>query len=337
MLSFFASCSVDNIKNVFSNKEKYVKKFTCSSEVKGQRINVNMLGVSDIYINDTLIIFTLKNTDKLYRIVSLNTYTVVADIVNTGKAKNELLASLNPQYFVKENNEIKMIVYDYYDNVLKEIPLTHFLNSEMSDILPSDFIEQSIIPSGVYCIHQIPNGAYFIDYLDMKDVTQKYAVCKDGAKLQDIGVSIDGVKTTIDQCYLLAGATTFNMERKLYACAMKFFNQINIIDIERPDKSFSITTREHPDDLNKILADGYMSAWYYTDLASNSESIIGLFVNGDKSELHIFDWKGNPLYNLKLDLAIERIDIDNNNNVYGITDEEEIYMYDISNFLATTK
>jgi hypothetical protein len=115
------------------------------------------------------------------------------------------------------------------------------------------------------------------------------------------------------------------------------FNQIDIVDLDNPDKNISVTTNNglvnYQDVVNTEKDD--LQEYYFSYPVCNEQKIFVLYHSVDSKnsvQIRIIDWEGNPVAKLHLDKNIRDIHIDFNQKIiYGIEDESErIYKFDLS-------
>jgi hypothetical protein len=140
---------------------------------------------------------------------------------------------------------------------------------------------------------------------------------------------------------MIATCTIFNKELKKYASSMIFQDQINIYDLNNPEKSFAISLNKNissiVDNSQTIMP---FKKEYYVDIRESRSKIFALYANqtrkdwatGDKpAEIHVIDWDGNPICKLLTKEKLLHFDIDKENNqLYGLTEKQEVIKYDLN-------
>lgn len=338
LLLFFillTSCN-NNSVNVFSKmKMKYVE-FENTANLKGQIIHENLLGVEYITIYDTLMIMITPQNDKLYRVLAINNWQDLGSIVTKGRASNELISAHYPMYFEKNDN-IDMFIYEPSIKKMRLLNISESLKNEHAIFDDSDLADVSDFPYLDY-IYPLSDGTFFIDHLKgfgAPPFKQQYGIINKTGDLKELAY-LDGTKIESQQYpHLLAASNAINETERLYVSAMIYLDQINFLNIDNPKKSFSVTTNDKVQEFSNINM-MEQTKWYYSDVTTTNEIVVALYANTNDnlSELHIFDWNGKPLYCVKTDIAIIDLTIDTNKNiVYGLTAEEQLYSFDLSNLV----
>lgn len=110
------------------------------------------------------------------------------------------------------------------------------------------------------------------------------------------------------------------------ACAFYSFNRI---DIYSTDGKFEFSVTYNPDNLPEIipkeeLVDSDQNKVFYLDVYSTNNYIYALYCNSTsdnlynsdfKSEIHVFNWNGDPVSIYRSDIAFDRIVVDEKNKI----------------------
>ncbi len=314
---------------------KYVE-FENTTNLKGQIIHKNLLGVEHITIYDTLMIMITPQNDKLYRVIAINNWQDLGNIVTKGRASNELISAHYPMYFEKNDN-IAMFIYEPSTKKMRMLNISKSLKKEYAVFDDSNLADVSDFPYLDY-IYPLSDGFFFIDYLKgfgAPPFKQQYGTISKKGDLKELAY-LDGTEIELQQHpHLLAASTAINETKRLYVSAMMYLDQINFLNIDNPKKSFSLTTSDKAQGFNNINM-MEQTKWYYSDVTTTNEIVVALYVNtkDNLSELHIFDWDGNPIACAKTNLDLIDLTIDTNKNiVYGLTAEEQLYSFDISSLV----
>ncbi|MDR2086599.1 MAG: TolB-like 6-bladed beta-propeller domain-containing protein [Dysgonamonadaceae bacterium] len=114
------------------------------------------------------------------------------------------------------------------------------------------------------------------------------------------------------------------------------FNQIDILNLDNPDKNISVTTNQKPVKYQDVMNTGKedFQEYYFSYPVCNEQMIFVLYHSQDANkpvQIHVIDWDGNPVAKLHLDKNIRDIHIDFNEKIiYGIEDESErVYKFNI--------
>lgn len=317
-----------NQENVFNVENKYViSDFPESKTIEGVELEVDLLGVTDISGYDSLIFLNTPRLEKMYRIISQNTGETLAERITRGQGPNELLNSFRPKLYEKIDDEIYMTIIDYSEKKIRKVNITK------GRVLDSIDIDVSHI-EGIYGAHKYDNKHLFVDYLQLDTLGQRYGLMNvDNGEVMTFFQKLDGVDIGgLGNSYLLATSPTFNSAKKKYAAAMTFLNQINIIDINNPDKSFCFTTSDYNLTMSQVAKSSERKR-FYLDIESNENFIYALTQAGLQNgrALHVFDWNGKPIMDITINEPIERIYFNSKTKtLFGITYTEQLYVYDLN-------
>lgn len=335
----FASCR-KNESNVFlDNVELLVKEFERSFVLEGHEVLVPVLGISDICIYDTLIVFSSSKDDKFYSFFSVDDLAFYGSYITRGNGPNEFVSMRRPLFFEKKEDEILIAFYETTKSQLLFFNLTESQRSQSAVFSEKRVSFNGLM--GIYGCYPLNSNEYFIDYIDIDKVTQHYSVFDLSLnQLVSDNLAIDMDLEELDNSFLLATATAFNSHQMKYASGMKFMDQINIYNIESPHLSFSISTSQKRDNPSEVECKAMPEKMeYYFDLRSTDSYIFGLYANQNRKDwamenmpatIHVFDWEGNALVELKTQEKIVSFDVDSKNKkLYGLTIDEQLYIYDL--------
>lgn len=329
MLVFLlAGCNQENVFNV--EKKYIISDFPESKTIEGVELEVDLLGVTDISGYDSLIYLNTPKLEKMYRIVSQNTGETLAERITRGQGPNELLNSFRPKLYEKIGDDIYMTIIDYAEKKIRKV------NINKERILDSINIDVSHI-QGIYGAHKYDNEHLFVDYLQLDTLGQRYGLMNvDNGNVMTFSQKIDGADIGgLGNSYLLATAPTFNSTKKKYASAMTFLSQINILDINNPDKSFCLITSDHNLTMSQVAKSSERKR-FYIDVESDDNFIYALW-QGDlenSRSLHVFDWGGKPIMDITINEPIKSLCYNPRiKTLYGITDFEQLYVYDLKTLL----
>lgn len=134
MLFLCYSCS-DKSYFVLETKEvDFVNK--TDSIIKGTLLDIEVMGLSDIMIIDTFLMFITNNPTGQLLLYNLNTLTPIANLCLKGRASNEFFNSwfvANQVYYNDDNN----IIVPLIDNMcfLKEVDVTQSISNKNTVLL----------------------------------------------------------------------------------------------------------------------------------------------------------------------------------------------------------
>ncbi len=348
VLLFITSCRNTDSPPIFMEKSPTYIEFDRSVELVGELLPIDVFAADNIYIIDTLLIFTTPALDTLYHAVSTRDHKWVKSFIPKGEGPNEFDNVLVPLSVETKNSNILISFYHRARQGIFHYNLTQ-------SFLQGKDLFQDTIPLGelteVYRAYQIDEEQAFVDNMDFININQQYSIYnwKDQHLVHSDKALIPSLNDHGDT-YLLATNTIFSKSQLKYAGAMVFADQLNIYDIANPERSFVISVSKNPTsliDVSRTLMP--FKKEYYVDLREANNLLFGLYANFGRKEwangdnpavIHVIDWDGHPICQLSTKEKLVNFDIDpENNTLYGLTEKQEVFKYDLSKIpeLATYK
>jgi hypothetical protein len=246
---------------------------------------------------------------------------------------------VQPVFTEKNGDEVSVAFYDTNKSALVYLNLTRSL----ADGRPVfDKTREFREIQGIYKLFPLEEGKMFVDYCDFERLDQHYSVYDDANRefVRDDVAILSGVKSP-GNSYLLATSCCFNRRGNRYASAMNFIDQVNFYDIRSPEKSFCVSTSSVQSPLSVVEGIPMPDKMeYYNELRSTDTRLFGLHVNRSRKDwalgdtpaiIHVYDWDGKPVARLNTREKIIHFDVDaRNNRLYGMTENEELYVYDLN-------
>lgn len=145
---------------------------------------------------------------------------------------------------------------------------------------------------------------------------------------------IELFKPQQDAMNIYAMRSAINLEKGVIAMGMQFVNQMNFISIKGQDKK-SVSLYK-----DATIVENYEDRTiYYGCVAPTDKYVCALYANlpmknimkgmpaPNPREIHVFDWDGNFRKKIVLKENVSIITFDKNNNMYGLTEDGEVYKY----------
>ncbi len=338
LLVLLSSCRNTDAPPIFMGNQPRFIEFEKSVELVGELLPIEVFAADNIFIIDTLMVFTTPTLDTLYHAVSTNDYNWSKSFIAKGEGPNEFENTLVPLSTETKNSDLLISFYHKARQGLFHYNLTQ------SFVQGKDLF-QDTIPLGelteIYRAYQIDEEVFFVDNMDFININQHYSIFnrKDKKVVRNDKTLTSSLKDHGDT-YLLATSTIFSKPQLKYAGAMMFADQLNIYDLDNPEKSFAISVSKKPTSL--IDASRTLMPFkqeYYADLKESNNFLFGLYANLSRKEwatgdspalIHVIDWEGNPICKLSTQEKLVKFDVDPENNMlYGLTEKQEVYRYDL--------
>ncbi len=324
-----------NSKNIFQDYEiKQAVTFKTTTELSGQKTNLSPEGILALNFIDSLIIVQQKKMSDYIAVYEKKSWHKLKTLLPKGRGPNEFRDFTFGGQYMKKKHETAIYFSDINQGNLYMLNLTKSLQEDSLNIK---------------CISKIPYRSYPTFLTDSFYISKTYIPEK-----KELSFLLhDTLARPIDK-YLIYESINFTRYNQInsadqikpdlskIAMAMFMFNQINILDLHKKH-SFSITTSKGSTWLSERYIENHEPILYYIDLKCTDEKIYALYVNQKISEwqrvekpieIHIFNWEGEPLYKLKIKESLRNFDIDENNKkLYGLATQEEIFEYDIKEYI----
>ncbi|MDD4032223.1 MAG: BF3164 family lipoprotein [Bacteroidales bacterium] len=320
--------------------------FSLNNAIEINTEDLDVLGISDFRVCDSLLIFSTQNGRKgFWSIVSLPDYRSLGDFIRQGQGPYEFSfcpwASQNN--FFKEKGEIFAAIYDYNKgnlykmNIDESIKNNHLSISTLKDSLPPFMFYLSMIDSDRFFCKKI-NGTHTQQLRYILD-NGKEIIPPHFEKLNSASIR-EG-----EDFNILSTGTKYNLNKKLIVEAPTGLNYLNLYSIDG-SLSKTICVGSRLDNITKIQNTKREDRIYtFANLRLFSKFWGVIYINEDQKTYSIkgtqlpsillFDWNGEPLAKLELDRFAISFDIDFINGFLYTLDRstEQFCKYDIRDVL----
>lgn len=318
-------------------------KFTNSSYISGQNINIDAIGALDLRVIDSILIVSTKKKVGFWSFYDLKSKKHLGDFLNKGNSNSEFLGSplAGRQHFERdENGDLISLVYDFSKGGLKKFNITKSLNSQRSEVeltdiqLPRNIFSWTMLSSGEFVIsepdmsHAFENRSIFLNNkkkeLSVSHLFENLKI-KPKGDINDIGTIISShpSKDIVVEC-----GKKLN-KIYLYSIDGSFVKEISI-DEEVP---VSIEALKRVGKRNKkdCFRDLECTENYFCVLFSGNNQKLEI-EGGNNSKIYIFSWMGEPITCINLDRVVTSFSFDwKNKKLYTLNyNTEEFGEYDVS-------
>lgn len=288
---------------------------------------IDTVGSLGINFLPEYIMVTLYKSPSFLEIYDRVTYRSIGQYFSRGNGPGESLAlsvlnqemdsvAMFQDYIKKQILTMRLKkVEGSYEATVKKIadytcfidPLQVFYYGDSLLLIKSLDIEKGII----YSLYDFKNKKVLKEYALYNEVL-------DQSDLNRMMTLADALKPDKSKLVSLTGA----------------FNQIDILDLDNPARSISISIGDENislEWLRKHRSDECPN-FYISLPRCNDEYIIALHqdVDSKKAEFHVINWEGEALYRLKTDEELRDFNIDwKNRMLYGISEADEVYVYSL--------
>ncbi|MBR4793920.1 MAG: hypothetical protein IK038_09690 [Bacteroidaceae bacterium] len=355
---FVVSC---NLADPLKNETREVDFINKTGDIiKGKTLDLDVPGCKSIAVYDTLLMVLTNNRDALLQVYNTKSLKPLAMLCHQGRAKNEFsdgyIYSFNQ--ILKRNGDVLIVLRGEGGSVLKEVNVSasiregHTVIEGVNDNIPAGNDIVIGLNNGINRLFSFNNHNYNLDR-ETYDVPSFYINDK---KTKNIKVYRRLVDFENDRysTFWYSGSLCYNPYRNVVVQCMNSIDYIHFFDIDN-DNYFSIhqtgtSTFKSIKIPNKIVDDVYVYDFnHFSESIGTEDFFLVIYMNGDyrkeklkqgngeATELLAFDWDGNYLGGVKLDIFVQDIAFDSLSNLlYGLRiRDEKIVTFDLSDFIKT--
>lgn len=311
-----------------------------------EQVNIDLVGVWDFAIHDSILILSTKNLNGTWKFLSLPEYNHLGDFLSIGEGPLELSSfpSVSDKVkLTKENNEYQAYIYDWEYGKLLKLDVSKSI--EYQDQFVS-IINESV-PRYLFDFLMIDVDTYFCRELGNMDRQQLRYLYTNGDKAVNPTLEKLNASSVLNSSNfnILSTMTRLNdQQRKI----VEMYFRLNYINIYSYDGFFNktICVENKLDDISTIenmdLKDRFFK---FSDVRVYNDFFGVVYINekeGDYSasrrilpSILLFNWNGDPLAKIQLESSITSFDIDfNQNELYTFdVQADEFSKYDISHII----
>lgn len=351
---FLFSCNYRNPLVLETREVDYLDK--TDNVIIANKVDIKVMGVSDIFVYDSLLIFVTTDPSGFLQIYNKNTYEHIGSFCHLGRAKNEfagLAFSINRQYYLRDG-ELILPLIDNKTLIQKEVNVSASLregHTVIGDIESRTFDDMNsiLLDNGLEKIFTFSRPKFQTELqtssLPVYSLKEKNELVKE-VKVFRRHVDCE-IPDLLESCY--RGSFVKHPNRNLVVMTMGGMDYLLFFDFDK-NKNFA---------LHQIGAPSASDIYFYKDRSKN-HSCFGLplvdytsdrfmvFYFGGKhtqhaidegvmrGELMLFDWDGNYLGGVKLDDNFFSAFYDSEKKMlYTANIMDEIFAYDLSEFMKS--
>ena len=330
-------------ENIFIGETIFIDKFPLDLSLKGEYISLTSLGAESMYSIDTFLIFISSKIDTFYSVYSTKTEKHILNLLPKGRGINEFSNANSPLLNCIDSNCMKIYLFDRTHSCISTLNLTKSLQN-LTTILDSNTIDLNIEPEikGAFLLN---DSSLFYHYFSFSNRNEYYSIYnrKTNTFIQQDSIYRHSINN-IGNIFLWTTHSCYNLGEQKYATAMEFLNQINLYSLPQK-KAISLVYNGNISDLKKVeecpMPEKYT---YYVDFTSTTKLLFGLYANQTRkdwalkdnitTEIHVIDWEGIPKFKLNIQEKLSKIAINEKEKImYGLTQEEEVYKYNLEEIL----
>ena len=327
--------------------DSFPQTFSLNNMIEIDLENIDIIGVKDFCIFDSLLIFSTTDKEGFWSFVSLPNYRFLGKFLTQGQGPYEFL--FNPYVgsgakFFEEKESIFAAIYDFYRGKLYKIDIGESIKNNrlniytINDSLPSLLFNFVMVDSNTFLCKEISNGeTQQIRYMlvNGERITPPHLEKLNFAKIRK-GENVN----------ILSTITNYNYNKKLFVEMPVGLNYLNMYSM---DSSFgkTICIGKQLDNIGKIQnKERWERIYTFADLRLFPKFWGVVYLNEDYKtnqierkrlpNILLFDWNGRPLAKLNLNTFITSFDIDfTNGYLYTLDYQTDIFCkYDIREILG---
>lgn len=316
------SCS-DNVC-VTSNRKVIVGDFDNTYELVGEKVDIiQSIGFYGCEIKYPYLILSLYNQNHFLSVYNIKNGRYLGDYFKKGDAPHEYLD------FNILNQELDSIILIDDPQRKKLNSYTLSFKNDSLEFKKKNIINYDKVYGDVYTlfinsdssvwtkIYDIDNKSLYYTNSTTKNIINPFCHEFEIDDLNRIMTLADGINEHGTKIASLTGV----------------LDQVEIIDLLNSKNNISAVISENTltwNDFRKKNIDE-IKEYFLSQPRCNEKYIIALHNNNDyEKELLLIDWEGNGIAKLKLKEDLIDFDIDwEQNIIYGITEDEEVYKYNI--------
>jgi hypothetical protein len=325
---------------------EFPQTFTLTNNIEP---TIDLIGINDFYIHDSLMIFATRGSNHLWSFISLPNYTHLGDFLSRGDGPLEFVQPprVSASKLYKENGSLFAGIYDFQKGRLLKMNISESLKKGELDIT----ILTDSIPRNMFNFLMLDNDHFFCKEITNDRLQQIRYILKDGHKTTPtILEKMNQASVERDDDYnILSTIAQMNKSNEIIVEMPLRLNYINMYSL---DGSFAktICVSNKVDDIKEIQYKKRENRIYTFDNTRLFPDFWGaVYINeSDKSydsdkrkpsSIMLFDWQGEPLAKIKLNRTITSFDIDFiNGHLYTLNfQSDEFYRYNIQDILTKLK
>lgn len=350
--SMLSSCQISHETSPtsfmgFKDQIVYVKEFPQTFTLSGETVpDIDIIGIQDIQICDTMIIFSGKGQENLWACYSLPRYDYLGSLLTKGNGPNEFIQApwVSSATFFNERDELHAGIYDFQRGRVFNANITQTLKTGKLDM----HLMRDSLPPFLFNFFIIDSARYFCKEANHQQTQQtRYLIERDKQLHPAVFDSLNCVKLEeMQDINILSTITKFNPARNIVVEMPVGLNYLNMYSL---DGTFTRTlcVGNKVDDIEDIQDKKRWERIYTFGDIRAFPNFWGVFYIGEDEKtyetgrkklpcIYLFDWEGKPLAELKLQHFITTFDIDlRNRTLYTFDLEDEVlHKYDISEILT---
>lgn len=359
VITSLISCHVGNPLELETREVDYLNK--TGDVIHGNILDLNVPGGKAIEVYDTLLMVITSDPNGLLQIYDIRTKQPLASLCQQGRARNEFSEKFifKASQLLERNGDIIIVLRGEGGYVLKEVNVSaslregHTIIEGVYNNIPFGCEGVVGLDNGINRLFVFNNHNYNIDMKDYNPPTFSIINEEDTNEIKVYGRLIDFENERYATFWYAGGICKHPTQNIVVQC-MRTIDYIHYFNLD-DGKHFAVHQTGAPtfDDIkvpNTVIDDVYCYDYnHFSESIGAEKFLLVMYLNGDyrkenikkgngeATELLAFDWEGNYLGGVKLDLFVHDLAFDPKSNLlYGLRiRDEKIVTFDLSDFIKS--
>ncbi len=327
---------------------EYTHKFPKTYSANGKEVNIDVIGVKNLLIHDSMIIFSTNHSDSLWTIASLPDLQIKGSMLKSGQGPNEFTYPPSVAFntkITKEKDQYFAYLYEFYKGELLKLNISASLQTgkteieRINDSLPETLFNFVVIDDSTFlCKGCDDNFTRQLRYIQDRKGNQSTPPVFENLNRVSVRSSEDiNVISTITK-YEPSNGKVVEMPVGL--------NYINLYSLDgSTTKTICIGKKTY--DIEQVQAQKMWDRIYtFSDIRLYKDFWAVMYINETEKDYQkntpkkkpsvlLFDWSGNPVAEIKLDQNASCFDIDlQGRELYTLDAQSDLFFkYDLSSIL----
>ena len=335
-------------RNIFNSTEITFENFKKEFLLKARIVplDTSVMGISGIFLVDNfLLILHLRTVPFFLSAYDMESNEFAGGFLHRGRGPNEFISLSFDGEYASQNGDNWLYMSAINEHQVFKFNLTSYVQFRDLDMQLLHEYEES---QGLQMRTRVLNDTTFVAYTFVQDKNGLRVFYRKYFSTSDDKVEINLLNHHVknyEEFDVLWSAQHIRPDKKKMALAMERMNRVHIIDLDDTENNITITPKGQRYVSLKELSrvEPLQTTTYYVDVKTTQDYIFALFQNQlfadfrvkpDKPEIHVFDWKGFPLYKLRFEECLGGFCIDTVKKImYAYDNFEIVYQYDLSEIL----
>lgn len=344
------SCKPQNNSKISVGEIKYVTAFPEKTELQATPIELGEKGMGTNWIAsiiDTSLILTRHGGPVYFEAYSTNTHQHIGSFINQGRGPKEYPET--PELLSSNDSSLNICIADAYSG---KIQLTTLHNLIKNDTFYQNKYAPKAIPGGINQLLLINDDTKIYSYKGIvmgrlgPQLESHLSIYKDTTLIQNISLFDFSDRKEMPDTRILTTSISVSPDEKTLFCAFSAFNQINVYSLSGGE-NFTICYSPEKElyTIGKVERQSrFAFKEFYSGATCSDQYLFALYYGAGRYKMeveksvypviHVFRHDGTPVTEIVLKEKLNSIQYDKlHNHLYGMTSEEELFYYDLTNIL----